>query len=402
MIKRSVPLLIVAVLVLTAFMAVPGEASDPAQITAQSPVPFQLTEVASGFRRALYLTSPNDGTGRLFLVQQDGIIWVLDENYNRMETPFLDVSDRISQEALTEDYTERGLLGLAFAPDYAESGEFYINYTDRNGNTVLGRYTVSADDPHVADAGSEQVIMQVEQPYANHNGGHLAFGPDGYLYMALGDGGSGGDPHGNGQNLGTLLGTIIRIDVENAPEGETYGVPESNPFFDEFTAKPEIWAWGLRNPWRFSFDRETGDLYIADVGQNVYEEVNFQPADSPGGENYGWNAYEASHPFAGGGPAASDDLVMPVAEYDHSDGSCSVTGGYVYRGPNVPELQGYYLYGDWCNGKMYWLNRDEAGTWQSGVALEGGPQIASFGEDAAGNLYLVGYNGSLYRFDAVQ
>ena len=253
---------------------------------------FTLESFASGFTRPLYVTHAGDGSGRLFVVEQGGMIWVLQDG-QQLDTPFLDVSDRVSPEALGSGYSERGLLGLAFHPNYAENGVFFINYTDRNGTSVTSRFSVSADDPNVADAASEEQLLMVEQPFANHNGGHLAFGPDGYLYLALGDGGSGGDPQNNAQNLSTLLGTILRLDVD-ADEG--YAIPDDNPFVAQDDARPEIWAWGLRNPWRFSFDRETGDLYIADVGQNEWEEVNFQPASSPGGENYGWNPYEGS-PF---------------------------------------------------------------------------------------------------------
>jgi glucose/arabinose dehydrogenase len=223
----------------------------------------------------------------------------------------------------------------------------------------------------------------------------LAFGPDGYLYISFGDGGSGGDPEGNGQNLRTLLGTLLRLDVDTA-SGEGYAVPEDNPFVDRDDARPEIWAWGLRNVWRFSFDRATGDLYMADVGQNEWEEIDFQPATSDGGENYGWNAYEGTHPYSGEAPAS--DVVMPVLEYDHENGWCSVTGGYVYRGEALPDLQGYYFYGDWCTGTVWAARRDANGDWQSVISLESGRQISSFGEDEAGELYLVDYAGAVLRF----
>lgn len=354
---------------------------------------FELESVASGFNRPLYLTHAGDGSGRLFVVEQGGVIWVLQDG-QRLETPFLDVSDRISPEALGGGYSERGLLGLAFHPDYAENGVFFINYTDRNGTSVTSRYRVSADDPNRADPASEEQLLLVEEPFANHNGGHLAFGPDGYLYLGLGDGGSAGDPQNNAQNLGTLLGTILRLDV-NADEG--YAIPEDNPFVADENARPEIWAWGLRNPWRFSFDRETGDLYIADVGQNEWEEVNFQPASSPGGENYGWNAYEASQIYSGQPPAA--DPVMPIAEYSHSGtGGCSITGGYVYRGEALPALAGVYFYGDWCTGTIWSATAGEGGVWDAQVALESGRRISSFGEDEAGELYVVDYDGEILRF----
>lgn len=358
------------------------------------PPGFALEPVANGFTRPLYLTHAGDGSGRLFVVEQGGAIWVLQDG-QRLEAPFLDVSDRISPEALGTGYTERGLLGLAFHPDYAENGVFFIDYTDRNGSSVIARYTVSAEDPDRADPASEQQLLVVEQPYANHNGGHLAFGPDGYLYVAMGDGGSGGDPQNNAQNLGTLLGAILRLDV-SAEDG--YAIPDDNPFASTDNARPEIWAWGLRNPWRFSFDRETGDLYIADVGQNEWEEVNFQPADSPGGENYGWRPYEGSQIYSGEQPAS--EPVMPIAEYSHSGtGGCSITGGYVYRGEAIPALAGTYFYGDWCSGTIWSARQADGGAWDVQAALESGLSISSFGEDEAGELYVIDYDsGEISRF----
>lgn len=355
---------------------------------------FALEPVANGFTRPLYLTHAGDGSGRLFVVEQGGAIWVLQDG-QRLEAPFLDVSDRISPEALGTGYTERGLLGLAFHPDYAENGVFFIDYTDRNGSSVIARYAVSAEDPDRADPASEQQLLVVEQPYANHNGGHLAFGPDGYLYVAMGDGGSGGDPQNNAQNLGTLLGAILRLDV-SAEDG--YAIPDDNPFASTDNARPEIWAWGLRNPWRFSFDRETGDLYIADVGQNEWEEVNFQPADSPGGENYGWRPYEGSQIYSGEQPAS--EPVMPIAEYSHSGtGGCSITGGYVYRGEAIPALAGTYFYGDWCSGTIWSARQADSGAWDVQAALESGLSISSFGEDEAGELYVIDYDsGEISRF----
>jgi len=359
---------------------------------AQQPVAFELVEVASGLSRPLYVTHAGDGSGRLFIVEQGGLIKVWQDGAV-LDAPFLDVSELISQEARSADYTERGLLGLAFHPDYATNGQFFINYTEReNHGTVVARYTVSPDDPNQADAGSEVQLLYIPQPYGNHNGGHMAFGPDGYLYITMGDGGSGGDPQGNGQNLGTLLGKLLRIDV-NVEEG--YAIPDDNPFVGNDAARPEIWAWGLRNAWRFSFDRETGDMFIADVGQYSWEEVSFQPADSPGGENYGWNAIEGTHDFSGNPPAS--DVVMPIFEYGHSNGRCSITGGYVYRGTEVPGLQGVYLYGDWCTGTIWTGWQDASGAWQTQVALESGRQISSFGEDESGELYVVDHNGALLK-----
>ncbi len=348
--------------------------------------PYQLVEVASGFSRPLYVTHAGDE--RLFVVEQSGKIRIVQES-TILEPPFLDVSSIISPEALTGDYSERGLLGLAFHPDYAENGIFFINYTDLNGDTVVARYTVSADNPNLADPNSASPILQVAQPYPNHNGGHLAFGPDGYLYIALGDGGSGGDPQGNGQNLETLLGSILRIDV-NTDQG--YLTPPDNPFINQSDAQPEIWSWGWRNPWRFSFDRQTGDMWIADVGQNEWEEVNLEPAGGPGGLNYGWNAYEAAYPYSGAEAASA--VVMPILEYNHADG-CSITGGYVYRGSALPNLQGTYFYGDWCSGLIWTAAPDRA--WTSTGSFQSGLSISSFGEDAAGELYVIDYNGTLYR-----
>ncbi len=364
--------------------------------SAQQPAPFQLVEVASDFSRPLYLTNAGDGSNRLFVVEQSGKIWILQDG-TRLETPFLDVSDRISREALGGDYTERGLLGLAFPPDYAQTGAFYINYTDLNGNTVVARYHVSADDPNAADPASEAQMLTVEQPYPNHNGGQLAFGPDGYLYIGLGDGGSQGDPNGNGQNTGVLLAKILRLDVSG---DDGYAIPPTNPFANDAVARPEVWAYGLRNPWRFSFDRQTGDLYIADVGQNTWEEVNFQPADSAGGENYGWNIYEGNHAYAGGNPPPN--LTLPFAEYSHDTGGCSVTGGYVYRGSGLPDLQGYYFFGDWCSGNLWASQKDASGTWQTNLVLQTGREISSFGEDEAGELYLLDYAGAVLQFAPAQ
>jgi glucose/arabinose dehydrogenase len=350
-------------------------------------VPFQLTEIATGLLRPLYVTDAHDGSGRLFIVSRGGQIKIWQDGAV-LDTPFLDVYGLIATEG-----NEQGLLGLAFHPDYAQNGQFFIDYTDVNGDTVVARYTVSADDPNVADPASALQLLWVDQPYRNHNGGHLAFGPDGYLYIALGDGGNQGDPHNNAQNLGTLLGSILRIDVNN-PDG--YTVPPNNPFVNAANAQPEIWAWGLRNPWRFSFDRETGDLFIGDVGQNQWEEINFQPASSPGGENYGWSVYEGSHDYAN--TSTISDPVMPILEYSHDEG-CSVTGGYVYRGTAIPDLQGTYLYGDYCSGVLWGARQDASGAWQNVFTLQTGRGISSFGEDEAGELYLVDFNGAVLRFD---
>ncbi len=382
-----------AVMVLAALIVWQADAGRAQGAAETQDAPYQLALVTGGLSRPLYVTHAGDGSDRLFVVEQSGAIRVIKDGAV-LRQPFLDVSGLISRQALEGDYTERGLLGLAFHPDYAENGLFYINYTDFNGHSVISRYTVSADDPDRADATSAAPLLYVEQPYANHNGGHMAFGPDGYLYISLGDGGSGGDPQGNGQNLSTLLGKMLRIDVDVS---SGYAIPADNPFVEREGARPEVWAWGLRNVWRFGFDRATGDLFLADVGQNQWEEINFQPADSAGGENYGWNAFEGTHAYSGQ-PAASE-TVPPVLEYDHSRGRCSVTGGYVYRGARIPALQGVYLYGDWCSGTIWSAAPGADGAWQAVVSLESGRSISSFGEDEAGELYLVDYGGAVLRFE---
>lgn len=368
---------------------------DAARTSPPNPGAVVLAEVARGFTRPLYVTHAGDGSGRLFVVEQGGLIWILEDGV-RLEAPFLDLSTLVSPEATRAGgYTERGLLGLAFDPNYAENGRLFVNYTDASGTTVIARYLVSADDLNRADPASGVTLLTVSQPYPNHNGGHMAFGPDGYLYVAMGDGGSAGDPLNSGQTLSTVLGKLLRLDVS---AGDSYSVPADNPFVDSAGAAPEIWAYGLRNPWRFSFDRATGDLYIGDVGQNQWEEINFQPANSAGGENYGWNVYEASRQYTGA-PAPAD-MVLPIAEYSHNEG-ISVSAGYVYRGQAVPELTGVFLYGDFGTGNIWGTYQDGNGFWQTNLLMGGtGSIISSFGEDEAGEVYVVDYNGRVLRFES--
>ncbi len=351
----------------------------------------QLQPFITDLRRPLYITHSGDGSGRLFILEQGGVIYVTNSTGTELNI-FLDVSPFVSAEANGSGYTERGLLGLAFHPQYAQNGLFFINYTDRQGATVVARYTVSSENANQANINSAQIIFTHPQPFPNHNGGHMAFGPDGYLYISLGDGGAANDPLGAGQNTDILLGKILRVDV-NASTG--YAIPPDNPFVGTDGAD-EIWAYGLRNVWRFSFDRTTGDLYSGDVGQNAWEEINFQPADSPGGENYGWNAYEASRVF--NNRITAENAVMPIAEYEHTGANgCSVTGGYVYRGEALPALQGAYLYSDYCSGRIWIAYRDTTDTWQSSVFLDSGLQVSSFGEDENGELFIVNYSGAVYR-----
>jgi glucose/arabinose dehydrogenase len=317
-----------------------------------------------------------DGSGRLFVIEKVGRIRMI-ENDQLVGTPFLDISDRVGSRG-----NEQGLLGLAFHPQYQENGRFFVNYTDINGDTVIARFQVSTD-PNVADPDSEVQLLGIDQPFANHNGGVLAFGPDGFLYAGMGDGGSQGDPNGNAQNTDALLGKILRIDVDSA---DPYGVPADNPFGNE------VWVYGLRNPWRFSFDKATGDLYIGDVGQNQWEEIDFLPAGSPGGANFGWDHREGAHDFEGGGP---EGMIDPVAEYSHPEGGCSVTGGFVYRG-SMPEWNGIYLYGDYCTGMIWGLINTDGG-WQNQLLFDVDVTITSFGQDGAGELYLISDNGGVFR-----
>lgn len=346
--------------------------------------------ITTGLEKITFLTHAFDD--RLFVLEQVGRIRIV-ENNQLLDQPFLDITDRVGSVS-----SEQGLLGLAFHPDYATpgapaEGQFFVNYTDYSGNSHISRFTVTADDPNRAESQSEIVYLTQNQPYPNHNGGSLAFGPDGYLYAGLGDGGSANDPLQAGQDLSTVLGKILRIDVDSA-ENE-YTIPTDNPFAGVANAKPEIWAYGLRNPWRFSFDKVTGDFYIADVGQNQWEEINYQPASSQGGENYGWRIMEASHCFQ----AQSCDqtgLTLPIFEYDHTQG-CSITGGYVYRGQSYPQLTGNYFVSDYCSGTIWRLFNDGE-RWLQDIVMETDLIISSFGEDANGEIYVLNYwSGGIHR-----
>jgi glucose/arabinose dehydrogenase len=360
----------------------------PAAPASINPGDYTLTKIADGLTRPVYLTHADDGSGRLFVIEQRGLIRIIQNGALRPE-PFLDIVSRVNSQA-----NERGLLGLAFHPDYAANGLFFVHYSDRNGDTAISRFSVSGD-PDRADPNSEALLLWAEQPYANHNGGEIAFGPDGYLYIGLGDGGSAGDPENRAQTMTTLLGKLLRIDVNAEP----YAIPPDNPYADGRGGLPEIWASGLRNPWRFSFDRATGDLYIADVGQNAYEEVSFQPAGSRGGENYGWRFFEGLHPFKDT-PPATLALTAPVAEYSHGEGGCSVTGGYVYRGAALPALNGVYFFGDYCSGIIWSLQRDTSGAWQRAVFGRTDLSISSFGEGQAGEVYVLDHGGAVYQLVA--
>jgi glucose/arabinose dehydrogenase len=367
----------------------PPPTDTPASVSAPAleSLTVNLLPVASGFAKPVHLTHAGDDSERLFVVEQPGRILIVQAGQVN-PVPFLDITDRVGSEA-----SEQGLLSAAFHPRYADNGLFFVNYTNKQGDTVLARYQALAN-PNQADPSSAKILLTIAQPYANHNGGQLAFGPDGYLYMGTGDGGSANDPHGNGQNLGTLLGKILRLDVDN---GDPYGVPESNPFVGQPDARPEIWSFGWRNPWRFSFDPAAGDMFIADVGQNQYEEVHFEPVDTPGGQNYGWRLMEGLHCF---NPPdcnpATLPVELPITEYSHQQG-CSVTGGFVYRGSQFPALTGIYFYGDYCTGTVWGVRRNPAGQWEQAQLLQSGANISSFGQDEAGEVYLVTHQGDVFQ-----
>lgn len=372
----------------------PSATTAPATATAVPIEPIRPMRVEPAFpnlafERPVLVTHAGDGSNRLFVLEQAGRIFVFpnDDSAGGAEV-FLDISDRVSRSA-----NEEGLLGLAFHPHYAANGEFYVYYSAAGPRrSVLSRFTADNSEPNRANRASEQVIFEIDQPYGNHNGGALVFGPDGYLYVGLGDGGSGGDPHGHGQNLGTLLGTIIRIDPDNPAAGKLYGIPADNPFSNRQDARGEIFAYGLRNPWRFSFDPVTELLWVGDVGQNAIEEIDIVGS----GLNYGWNIMEGSHCFSPRSGCATDGLKMPVVEYDHSEG-CSVTGGHVYRGERLAMLYGAYIYGDFCTGRIWALRFDNGQVIEHRRIVDSGPQISSFGVDEAGELYLTAFDGRLYR-----
>lgn len=348
-----------------------------------------LEPLAAQFSQPLLVTSTDAYPNALFVVEKAGRIQVVIDGH-LMDEPLLDLRGHVSGSF------EQGLLGLAFHLNFASNGLFYVNFTDRSGATQVVRYHVEPGS-WVANEASATTVLTIPQPAANHNGGGLAFGPDGYLYIATGDGGGAGDPHRNGQNASTLLGKMLRIDVDH---GDPYSIPASNPFIGDASYRPEIWALGLRNPWRFSFDRLTGDLYIADVGQNAWEEVNRQPSSSTGGENYGWNLMEASHCYPANSTCNSSLFASPVIEYSHqATGGCSITGGYVYRGSEVPSLIGKYVFGDYCSGQIWVADIAQDGSrWEITPVIDSNLQISSFGEDAHGELYVTDLRGGrVYR-----
>lgn len=373
-----------------------------------------VIKVADVPAKALYITQPSNETDRLFVLNQKGRIHII-TNGKTLKTPFLDISDRV-HGSLTPG-SEEGLLGLAFHPDYKTNGYFYLNYVNKNDSSIVSRFSVT-DNPNIADEGTEKMILGIPQPFGNHNGGHLAFGPkDGMLYIGFGDGGKWGDPYNNSQDLKTLLGAILRINVD---KGDPYTIPPDNPFFNDTGKRSEIFCYGLRNPWRFSFDRETSDLIIGDVGQNLWEEINWLTWDESLGANFGWRTMEGNHCYDPEEFCDTTGLIMPVFEYPNNASymkiligmdereatGCSVTGGYVYRGNNNPDLWGTYIFGDYCTGRIWSFKlkngkptkfknlRPELKKHSRDVPLF----ISSFGEDSSGELYVVDYLGAVYKF----
>ena len=363
---------------------------------ATGPEALHLERVVDGLEAPVGIANAGDGSGRLYVLEQAGRVRVIEANGDLRDEPFVDLRGRIVSGG------ERGLLGIAFHPDYARNRRVFVHYSRAgDGGTVVSELRASGDG-RTADPGSERIILTQSQPFPNHNGGQLTFGPDGYLYLGLGDGGASGDPFDNAQNTEVLLGKILRLDVDGATDGNRgYAIPPDNPFAAQGVrpgdGRPEIWAYGLRNPWQFSFDAASGDLYIADVGQDDWEEVNRQPSDSRGGENYGWDVMEGRHCFVRQ-DCNQAGYVKPIAEYSHARG-CSVTGGHVYRGQRQPELRGVYVFADYCRGLVFTLQVDE-GTTTPKVVLDSGLNITAFGTDEAGEIYVADIGGGIRRVAA--
>lgn len=356
-------------------------------VTLKTPV-VATTEVKLGFQSPTGIVSTMDTSDkRLFIIERSGLVHSIVPGDQAAPTSFLDIQGKVRAEG------EMGLLGLAFHPEFKRNGYLYVNYVDKNQTTVIARFTANADKTF-ASPSSERVLLTLKQPYTNHNGGDLVFGPDGYLYAALGDGGSGGDPENRAQDKNSLFGKILRLDVN---KGDSYSIPVTNPFVGQANSKPEIWAYGLRNPWRVSFDKTTGDLYIADVGQGALEEINVQKAESKGGDNYGWRCFEGTAAYNSAGCESKDRYVLPVVEYNHDEERCSITGGYVYRGQKNAALLGKYFYGDFCNGQLFYAEQKDE-KWTQTMAAQTSHSISSFGQGSDGELYLADFKtGGIYQ-----
>jgi glucose/arabinose dehydrogenase len=368
-----------------------GAGAPAAAVAAETPVAVRWVDVATGLERPVLVTHAGDGSGRLFVVEQPGRIRILRDG-RLLERPFLD-----ARGLLDESSGERGLLGLAFPPDFRRTGEFFVAHTGPGPSNRVTRMKVSAGDPDRADPASAETVLSIRDPAHNHNGGGIVFGPDGYLWVGTGDGGSAGDPWDNARDRGELLGKMLRLDVRRRP----YAVPPDNPFVGRSGARGEIWALGLRNPWRFSFDRATGELWIGDVGQNAWEEIDVEDPKTGGGHHYGWKTLEARHCFDPRRGCESDGTRLPMHEYGR-DAGCSVTGGHVYRGRALPALAGRYLFADYCTGTVWALARRPEGPPEVAVLLASRRSISSFGEDEAGEIYLCDHlGGAVGRLEAV-
>jgi glucose/arabinose dehydrogenase len=385
---RSVRSPVLAALLLAAL----GSGSTTAAVN-PSRIDLEITTVVGGLSSPIGVTNARDGSGRLFVVEQTGAVRIV-KGGNLAPVAFIDISRSVSRGG------EQGLLGLAFHPSYKTNGKLYLSYTDLSGTSIVREYRVSSSDPDRVDGASGRTLLRVKQPYENHNGGHIAFGPDGYLYIGLGDGGSGGDPGNRAQSRTTLLGKLLRIDVNRRTGSLPYGIPSSNPYVGR-SGLDQIWAYGLRNPWGFSFDRSTGDLWIGDVGQGAWEEVDRAPAT--GGRNagralnFGWRVMEGAHCFRPSSGCVRTGKTLPLTEYGHSGGRCSVTGGNVYRGAAYPDLVGAYFFGDYCSGEIWYVDRAAARGVAPRLALDTDALITGFGEDQVGELYLTDAGGRLYR-----
>jgi glucose/arabinose dehydrogenase len=389
--RKSLILVVVVFGVLLGITLVGISLSD--RFMSSQPVDFTVEEAFPelAFNHPVGIYNAGDGTNRLFVLEQEGVIYVFENSQTvRSAKVFLDIRDRVNDEGF-----EEGLLGVAFHPNYKTNGYLYVDYTAANPRrTVIARYQVDANDPNKANKNSELVILEVDQPYSNHNGGQLGFGPDGYLYIALGDGGSSGDPQCNGQNRKTLLGSILRIDVESPSNERKYGIPDDNPLVGNTEGyREEIYAYGLRNPWRFSFDPETDWLWTGDVGQNKWEEIDIIES----GKNYGWNVMEGKHCYEPSTSCNTTGLELPIWEYDHNTGH-SITGGFVYRGSKIPQLIGSYIYGDFENGQIWALQYDGTSNPVNNLLFETDYEISSFGVDENNELYICDYNGRIYTF----